>query len=69
MDPRQFKQKLLDEVYATYKKEQPCHLGFNRTNIVFSDGNANADLMFVGEAPGEEEDKQGKPFVGRSGNC
>lgn len=67
MDPKKYKQKLLDELYSTYKKDTPCHLGFNRTNIVFGDGNANADLMFVGEAPGEEEDKQGKPFVGRSG--
>lgn len=36
-------------------------------NLVFSDGNADADLMLIGEAPGEDEDKEGKPFVGRSG--
>ncbi|MCH2147556.1 MAG: hypothetical protein MK073_07055, partial [Phycisphaerales bacterium] len=37
------------------------------TNIVFGCGNPNADIMFVGEAPGEEEDKQGIPFVGAAG--
>lgn len=39
----------------------------DRTNVVIGDGNKNAKLMFIGEAPGEEEDKQGKPFVGRAG--
>ena len=42
-----------------------CRLG--RTQIVFGVGNPNADLMFVGEAPGRDEDLQGEPFVGRSG--
>ena len=42
-----------------------CKLG--RTQIVFGVGNPNADLMFVGEAPGRDEDAQGVPFVGRSG--
>jgi len=42
-----------------------CTLG--RTQIVFGVGNAKARLMFVGEAPGEEEDKRGEPFVGRAG--
>lgn len=37
------------------------------TNLVFSDGNRDSRLMLVGEAPGEEEDKEGKPFVGKSG--
>jgi DNA polymerase len=41
-----------------------CHTG---SNIVFGEGNPQADLVFVGEAPGAEEDKQGLPFVGRSG--
>jgi uracil-DNA glycosylase family 4 len=44
-----------------------CRLGKTRTNIVFADGNPKAELMFVGEAPGEQEDLQGKPFVGRAG--
>ncbi len=44
-----------------------CGLCEGRTQTVFSDGSGNADLVFVGEAPGENEDKQGVPFVGRAG--
>ncbi len=44
-----------------------CDLCKTRTQTVFGDGNPNADLVFVGEAPGENEDLQGKPFVGRAG--
>jgi DNA polymerase len=44
-----------------------CPLHHGRTNVVFGAGNANADLMFVGEAPGMHEDQQGLPFVGRAG--
>ncbi len=44
-----------------------CALGETRTNLVFGCGNKNADLMFVGEAPGEQEDLSGVPFVGRAG--
>ncbi|MBI2336475.1 MAG: hypothetical protein HYU97_06900 [Deltaproteobacteria bacterium] len=44
-----------------------CPLHIKRTNLVFGDGNPHAELMFVGEGPGEEEDHQGLPFVGRSG--
>ena len=44
-----------------------CKLCSTRTNIVFGVGNPNADLMFVGEAPGADEDEQGEPFVGRAG--
>ena len=46
---------------------QKCPLGMTRTNLVFGTGNKNADLMFVGEAPGENEDLSGVPFVGRAG--
>ena len=46
---------------------QKCELGKSRTNLVFGTGNPNADLMFVGEAPGEQEDLSGIPFVGRAG--
>jgi DNA polymerase len=46
---------------------QRCPLGGTRHNIVYSDGDVMATIMFVGEAPGEEEDRQGLPFVGRSG--
>jgi len=44
-----------------------CELHETRTNTVFFRGNPSAQICFVGEAPGEEEDKQGKPFVGRAG--
>jgi len=44
-----------------------CRLHRGRTHVVFGVGNPRADLMFVGEAPGREEDLQGEPFVGRAG--
>jgi uracil-DNA glycosylase family 4 len=44
-----------------------CPLSESRTKVVFGNGNANADLMFVGEGPGQHEDLQGLPFVGRAG--
>src|SRR5205814_5254332 len=46
---------------------QRCKLAPKRTNIVFGSGNPNAELVFVGEAPGYDEDVQGLPFVGRAG--
>jgi DNA polymerase len=44
-----------------------CKLAGNRTQVVFGVGRADADLMFVGEGPGEQEDIKGEPFVGRAG--
>lgn len=44
-----------------------CKLSEKRTNIVFGEGNYDAKLMFIGEAPGREEDMQGRPFVGEAG--
>ncbi len=44
-----------------------CPLSKTRTNVVFGEGDPNAKLMFVGEAPGADEDIQGRPFVGRAG--
>lgn len=46
---------------------QKCKLCNNRNNIVFGVGNKNADIMFIGEGPGADEDVQGEPFVGRAG--
>ena len=46
---------------------QECPLGKTRTNFVFGVGDPDADLMLVGEAPGEQEDLKGEPFVGRAG--
>lgn len=46
---------------------QKCPLGATRRNLVFGTGNRRADLLFVGEAPGQQEDEQGIPFVGAAG--
>jgi uracil-DNA glycosylase family 4 len=59
-----------EQLVALYKEVQTCTkcpLHATRTKAVFGAGDANADLMFVGEAPGAEEDRQGLPFVGRAG--
>ena len=57
----------LEELAKACASCQKCELGKTRTNLVFGVGNPNADLMFVGEAPGEQEDLSGIPFVGRAG--
>jgi uracil-DNA glycosylase family 4 len=60
-----------EELKAVWRQAQACtkcpHLAATRTTVVFGAGNADADLMFVGEAPGANEDKQGLPFVGQAG--
>lgn len=55
---------MLEEMCKTCTK---CELHKTRNNIVFGKGDTNTNLMFVGEAPGEQEDKTGIPFVGKSG--
>jgi uracil-DNA glycosylase family 4 len=57
----------LVEVFREVQACTKCPLHETRTKVVFGAGDANADLMFVGEAPGAEEDRQGLPFVGRAG--
>ncbi|HET8978458.1 MAG TPA: uracil-DNA glycosylase [Solirubrobacteraceae bacterium] len=57
----------LKAVYEQAKVCTRCPLHQTRTTVVFGSGNADADLMFVGEAPGANEDKQGLPFVGQAG--
>jgi DNA polymerase len=57
----------LDELRAILLGFEGCALRMTATRLVFGDGNPQAPLMFVGEAPGREEDLQGLPFVGRSG--
>ena len=57
----------LVEVYREASVCVKCPLSETRTQVVFGAGNSDADLMFVGEAPGAEEDRQGLPFVGRAG--
>jgi uracil-DNA glycosylase len=58
----------LVEVYRQASVCVKCPLSETRNSVVFGSGNSDADLMFVGEAPGAEEDRQGLPFVGRAGN-
>ncbi len=57
----------LEDVRAVLGDCTRCRLHEGRTHIVFGDGNPDADLMFVGEGPGENEDRRGLPFVGRAG--
>ncbi len=57
----------LEEVRGVLGDCQRCGLCERRTQIVFGDGNPDADLLFVGEGPGEQEDLQGLPFVGKAG--
>ncbi len=56
-----------EELEAEAKKCRKCKLWQTRTNVVFGVGNKNADLMFIGEGPGADEDMQGEPFVGKAG--
>src|SRR5262245_48016811 len=60
-----------EELKAVFQQASTCtrcpQLASARTTVVFGSGNADADLMFVGEAPGANEDKQGLPFVGQAG--
>ncbi|MCO5063092.1 MAG: uracil-DNA glycosylase [Rhizobiaceae bacterium] len=57
----------LDELRAAMASFEGCNLRLTAKNLVFADGNPDADLMLVGEAPGRDEDIEGLPFVGRSG--
>jgi len=57
----------LDELKRKVLRCTACGLSKTRKNVVFGSGNPNARLMFIGEAPGEEEDNQALPFVGRAG--
>src|SRR4051795_56814 len=59
-----------EELVALYQRLKDCHdcpLKATRTKLVFGAGNADAEVMFVGEAPGAQEDLEGLPFVGRAG--
>ena len=66
-DDAEARRERLVELYREVSDCALCPLVETRTKVVFGAGNANADLMFVGEAPGAEEDRQGLPFVGRAG--
>lgn len=59
--------KTLDELRAALEQFDGCALKKTATNLVFGDGNPNAKIVLIGEAPGADEDRQGIPFVGASG--
>lgn len=59
--------RTLEELRAALAGFEGCPLKATATNLVFADGNPSARIMIVGEAPGADEDRQGKPFVGVSG--
>src|SRR2546429_1735652 len=68
LQPASNKAELLEPIRACVRACTKCaHLACSRTQTVFGVGNPDADLMFIGEAPGIDEDKQGEPFVGRAG--
>jgi uracil-DNA glycosylase len=67
MSDAEVRREALVEVYNEASICERCPLSETRNRVVFGSGNADADLMFVGEAPGAEEDRQGLPFVGRAG--
>ena len=58
----------MEEVKESIKDCKKCKLCTGRKNIVFGVGNKNADIMFIGEGPGADEDAQGIPFVGNAGH-
>jgi uracil-DNA glycosylase family 4 len=63
----EWKQQQIDQLRTKWMDCQACGLGQLRKNVVFGEGNPNADIMFIGEAPGANEDKIGQPFVGDAG--
>jgi uracil-DNA glycosylase len=67
MSDAESRRQALVEVYNEASVCERCPLSETRNRVVFGAGNADADLMFIGEAPGAEEDRQGLPFVGRAG--
>ena len=56
-----------DALYEECIHCQKCGLAETRTNVVFGEGDRDAEVMFIGEGPGEQEDRTGRPFVGRAG--
>ena len=63
----EFKDFNHDDLKAHAEKCKQCELSTERTNVVFNSGNINAELMLIGEGPGQQEDEEGVPFIGRAG--
>jgi uracil-DNA glycosylase family 4 len=61
------KRDQLDELNTYWQEHCTCELKKTATQAVFGDGNANTDIVFIGEAPGKNEDKEGRPFIGAAG--
>ena len=62
------KQQLLDDLKREITSEKICsELAVQATQLVMGDGNPDADIVFIGEAPGKKEDESGLPFVGAAG--
>ena len=67
-DELKTKKQQLEQLYSLFNNCTRCPLGsLGRTNVVFGSGNPDSKIVFVGEGPGAQEDQQGKPFVGKSG--
>lgn len=67
MTQKDLKQKLLDNLYKDHETSEKLHIKDGSKKIIFGEGNPNSNIMFIGEAPGAQEDLEGRPFVGRSG--
>ncbi|MDP8218513.1 MAG: uracil-DNA glycosylase [Candidatus Theseobacter exili] len=65
--PVSVNQQTLERLREEVNNCNKCILSETRTNVVFGEGNNSPDVVFIGEAPGRDEDSQGKPFVGRAG--
>lgn len=65
--PEEDRRKLLEELYRRMERERNCVLYEGASGYVFGEGNPYSPVVFVGEAPGEEEDQQKRPFVGKAG--
>ena len=61
------KQQKMEELAALCRQCDSCGLCFGRHNVVFGVGDPDAEIMFIGEGPGEQEDLRGEPFVGKAG--
>lgn len=64
---RLYEKKQLDQLKQDALICRKCDLAATRTQVVFGEGNPDADVLFIGEGPGREEDLSGRPFVGRAG--
>jgi DNA polymerase len=67
MKKKEFKNNLLNELHTQYTQQSNLGIEGGSTKIIFGEGNPDARLLLIGEAPGAQEDLEGRPFVGRSG--